>query len=74
MVGSLSKLYLTAPSLCISQNELNLFIKLHMAMTSLVYTLGFSVKYFLQLINTDNATCMYFDKKKSHLDILLRTR
>jgi hypothetical protein len=42
----------------------------YMAMSSLTYIPGFSVKFFFQLIYTDYANWAYFDKR-SHLNLLL---
>ena len=45
----------------------------YMEMSSLTYILGFSVKFFFQLIYTDYANWAYFDKR-SHLNLLLWNR
>ena len=43
---------------------------MYMAMSSLAYIPGVGVKFFFQLIYTDNANWAYFDKR-SHLNLLL---
>jgi hypothetical protein len=45
----------------------------YMAMNSLTYIQGFSVKFFFQPIYTDYANWAYFDKR-SHLNLLLWNR